>query len=61
VFKGEVFIENQFNFKGKKNMLISWNNINIFKWNKTYLHMYEIGKTQRFQNNNNNNNNNNNF
>jgi hypothetical protein len=23
-------------------MLISWNNLNIFKWNNTYLYLYEI-------------------
>jgi len=23
-------------------MLIFWNNLNIFKWNNTYLHLYEI-------------------
>jgi hypothetical protein len=30
-------------------MLISWNNLNILKWNNTYLHLYEIGKTQWFK------------
>jgi hypothetical protein len=33
----------------EKKMLIFQNNLYIFKWNKTYLHLYEIGKTQRFQ------------
>jgi hypothetical protein len=36
-------------------LLISWNNLSIFKWNNTYLHLYEIkclrvyeiGKTQK--------------
>jgi hypothetical protein len=26
-------------------MLIFWNNLNIFEWNNTYLHLHEIGKT----------------
>jgi hypothetical protein len=37
-------------------MLIFWNNFNIFKWDNTYLHLYEIickhvyeiGKMERF-------------